>query len=100
MSHNFHGALTSATLDGEAFMLWKNILEQRMGLAIDEKRKQFLELCLAKRTNALALSSLEEYYQYLHGTSVAQRMVEWSALINHLTVQETTFFRHANSFEL
>lgn len=89
-----------ASMDGEQFALWKNMLEKRTGMALTDTRKPYLEMCITQRLRALSFEGYRDYYQYLVGGDVAEKAMEWSVLIDKLTVQETSFFRHASSFEL
>lgn len=88
------------SMDAEEFELWKNLLEQRTGMALTQARKPFLEACIAQRLHALSLRQYQEYYHYLVEGGAAEKAMEWSILVDQLTVQETSFFRHPSSFEL
>lgn len=87
-------------MDGEHFELWRNLLEQRTGTALTEARKPYLELCVAHRMKALSLAHYMDYYHYLVSGNLAEQAMEWSVLVDKLTVQETSFFRHPSSFSL
>lgn len=93
-------AASLASMDVEQFELWKNMLEQRTGMALTEARKPYLELCIAQRLKALSLEQYMDYYHYLVSGNLAEKAMEWSVLVDRLTVQETSFFRHPSSFEL
>src|SRR5699024_3673785 len=93
-------AVSLASLDVEQFELWKNMLEQRTGMALTEARKPYLEMCIAQRLKALSLEQYMDYYHYLVSGNLAEKAMEWSVLVDKLTVQETSFFRHPSSFEL
>ncbi len=80
------------------FQDWQTLLEQRTGLVISEQRRAFLQTNLAARMRELGLSDYSLYYQQvLEGPRGA---VEWSTLLDRLTVQETRFFRHPPSFDV
>lgn len=87
-------------MDGEQFRLWQALLEDRTGMALAVERKSFLETSLAIRTRELGLQTYEAYYEQLVSRSPADSIMEWSILIDRLTVQETSFFRHRSSYEL
>lgn len=85
-------------LNEEQFTLWQALLEDRTGMQITEQRKSFLETSLTMRMREIGLADYDTYYQKLM-TGLAGE-VEWSTLVDRLTVQETSFFRHQSSFNL
>lgn len=87
-----------ADMSANEFSAWQALLEERTGLVITEQRRTFLQTSLSARMRELAVSDYASYYQQvLDGPRGA---VEWSTLLDRLTVQETQFFRHAASFEV
>lgn len=87
-------------MNGEQFRLWQSLLEERIGMTIGEERKLFLESALSVRMRELDVDDYMGYYTRLRrGTTEAQAM-EWSILVDRLTVQETSFFRHPDSYLL
>ncbi len=84
----------------EQFRLWQTLLEDRTGMALAPERKSFLETSLSIRMRELALDSYDTYYQQLVTRPPADTIMEWSILIDRLTVQETSFFRHRSSYAL
>lgn len=92
-------SLQKATvMNDEQFILWQALLEERTGMQITEQRKSFLETSLSIRMREIGCASYEEYYRRLM-TGIAGE-VEWSTLVDRLTVQETSFFRHQSSYDL
>ncbi|MCM2329849.1 type IV pilus assembly protein PilK [Geopseudomonas sagittaria] len=79
------------------FRAWQELLETRSGIVLNEQRRAFLQTILATRLRELELDSYAGYYQQV--TAGPRGAVEWSHLMDHLTVQETRFFRHPASFE-
>jgi type IV pilus assembly protein PilK len=80
------------------FHSWQTLLEDRTGLVINEQRRAFLQTNLSARMRELGVESYASYFrQVTDGPSGA---VEWSTLLDRLTVQETRFFRHQPSFDL
>ena len=80
------------------FRNWQKLLEERSGVVVTDQRRAFLQANLSARMRELSVESYADYYQrVLNG---AQGAVEWSLLMDRLTVQETCFFRHAPSFSL
>lgn len=80
------------------FHAWQTLLEERTGLVINEQRRPFLQTNLTARMRELEVADYASYYQQV--TDGPRGAVEWSILLDRLTVQETRFFRHPPSFEL
>jgi len=77
---------------------WQTLLEERSGLVITEQRRTFLQANLSSRMREVGVADYATYYrQVIDGPRGA---VEWSTLMDRLTVQETRFFRHPPSFAL
>ncbi|MCG8668472.1 MAG: protein-glutamate O-methyltransferase CheR [Pseudomonadales bacterium] len=85
-------------MDEEQFILWQSLLEDRTGMQLSNQRKTFLETSLTMRMREIGASSYEEYYERLMSGLAGE--VEWATLVDRLTVQETSFFRHNSSYEL
>lgn len=77
---------------------WQALLEQRTGLVINEARRSFLQTNLSARMRELGLNSYASYYQLV--SDGPRGAVEWSTLLDRLTIQETRFMRHPPSFEV
>ena len=88
----------SLKMDDEQFILWQALLEDRTGMQISAHRKSFLETSLAIRMREVGLQDYDAYYEKLMSGLTGE--VEWATLVDRLTVQETSFFRHTSSFEL
>lgn len=85
-----------AEMSSIEFSNWCQLLEARSGMVLTEQRRSFLQVNLTARMRELGVSEYAEYYQQvLEGPSAA---VEWTNLLDKLTVQETQFFRHPASF--
>lgn len=86
-----------AEMTTSEFNDWQRLLETRSGMVVSEQRRSFLQVHLSARMRELGVSDYGSYYQQvINGPSGA---VEWVALLDHLTVQETQFFRHSESFQ-
>ncbi len=85
-------------LNEEQFTLWQALLEDRTGMQITEQRKSFLETSLTLRMREIGLADYDTYYEKLMSGLAGE--IEWSTLVDRLTVQETSFFRHRSSFDL
>jgi chemotaxis protein methyltransferase CheR/type IV pilus assembly protein PilK len=92
-------SLQKATvMDDEQFTLWQTLLEDRTGILLTDQRKSFLETSLSIRMREIGCTSYDEYYGRLM-TGLAGE-IEWATLVDRLTVQETSFFRHTSSYDL
>ena len=80
------------------FRDWQTLLEERTGVVISEQRRTFLQTNLSARMRELGVADYAAYYRQV--TDGPRGAVEWSTLLDRLTVQETRFFRHPASFEV
>src|SRR3990167_1580904 len=80
------------------FQVWQALLEERTGLVINEQRRAFLQTNLSVRMRELGVDGYANYFRQV--TAGPSGAVEWSTLLDRLTVQETRFFRHQPSFDL
>jgi type IV pilus assembly protein PilK len=77
---------------------WQKLLEERTGVVVSDQRRSFLQTNLSSRMRELGVQDYASYYRQV--TDGPRGAVEWSTLLDRLTVQETRFFRHPASFEL
>jgi chemotaxis protein methyltransferase CheR/type IV pilus assembly protein PilK len=94
------GAAVTPAMDAEQFQLWQALLEERTGMTLSNERKTFLETSLSIRMRELGIEDYDTYYEHLMVGSTESRAMEWSVLVDRLTVQETSFFRHPSSYAL
>lgn len=87
-----------ADMSPAEFRDWQALLEERTGVVLNEQRRAFLQTNLSARMRELGVDSYASYYRQV--TDGPRGAVEWSALLDRLTVQETRFFRHRPSFDL
>jgi len=87
-------------MEQEQFELWQALLEERTGMTLGQERKMFLETSLNIRMRELNLSDYDTYYQQLVTGTTEMKAMEWSVLVDRITVQETSFFRHESSYAL
>ncbi|WXL28045.1 CheR family methyltransferase [Ectopseudomonas mendocina] len=80
------------------FRDWQVLLEERTGVVVNEQRRSFLQTNLTARMRELGVEGYSAYYQRV--TDGPRGAVEWSTLLDRLTVQETRFFRHQPSFDV
>ena len=87
-----------ADMSSAEFNDWQALLEERSGLVVTEQRRTFLQANLSSRMREIGVTDYASYYRQV--TDGPRGAVEWSALMDRLTVQETRFFRHPPSFAL
>ena len=85
-----------ADMTAKEFQDWQALLEERVGIVLNEQRRSFLQTNLATRMREVGVADYATYYQQV--TDGPRGAVEWSHLLDRLTVQETRFFRHPASF--
>lgn len=85
-------------MDEAQFSQWQTLLEHRTGITLASGRKSFLETNLGIRMREIGCSSYQAYYEKI--VSGPGAVVEWSTLVDRLTVQETRFFRDPDAFRL
>ncbi|GAA3579121.1 MULTISPECIES: CheR family methyltransferase [Marinobacter] len=85
-------------MDEAQFDQWQTLLEHRTGISLAPERKSFLETNLGIRMREIGCSSYQAYYEKV--VSSPDAVVEWSTLVDRLTVQETRFFRDPDAFKL
>lgn len=87
-----------APLPDDEFVAWQRLLDQRLGIEVPAHRRHFLETSLTLRMRELDIDHYHQYRQRL--TEGVSGVVEWMALIDRITVQETRFFRDADAIHL
>ncbi|EMD98414.1 MULTISPECIES: CheR family methyltransferase [Stutzerimonas stutzeri subgroup] len=87
-----------ADMSPAEFHDWQTLLEERSGMVVSERRRSFLQTNLSARMREVGVADYASYYRQV--TSGPRGAVEWSTLMDRLTVQETRFFRHPASFDL
>jgi len=80
------------------FERWQKLLEERTGMYMPPQRRSFLQTSLGLRMLELGMADYDAYYQLIgNGTTGA---MEWTTLVDRLTVQETRFFRDPDALSL
>ena len=77
--------------------LLQTLVYQECGMYFDERRSHFLRDRLQRRLKACQLDSFYSYYRLLTSHEGKQ---ELTALLENLTVNETSFFRNRPQLEL
>lgn len=80
------------------FARWAALLEARTGMNLPPERRSFLTTSLAIRMREIGCVDYQSYYDLV--TAVPGGVVEWSVLVDRLTVHETRFFRHLPSLRV
>lgn len=92
-------ALTSLPgMDDSEFERWASLLEKRTGVVVPLTRKAFLVTSVRGRMRETGHTSFEDYFNDLQ--KIPEGAIEWTTLVDRLTVHETHFFRHPPSFDL
>ncbi len=85
-----------ADMSAAEFNDWQALLEERSGMVVTEQRRAFLQTNLSSRMREVGAQDYASYFRQV--TDGPRGAVEWSTLMDRLTVQETRFFRHPPSF--
>lgn len=80
------------------FARWQKLIEVRTGIHLPTHRKTFLQQALLTRMRELQQTDYNKYFVSLRDG--AQAAIEWACLVDLLTVHETRFFRHPESYDL
>jgi len=89
------GAL-EATLSEHAFNQLRSIIQERAGVQFPDEKRYLLESRVRPRLVACGVSSFEAYVRYLQQGHDPE---EITRLLNAVTINETSFFRHPAQFE-
>ncbi|NOX42930.1 MAG: protein-glutamate O-methyltransferase CheR [Gammaproteobacteria bacterium] len=87
------------TMDNEQFDRWVKLVGSRIGIRTSALRKTFLTNALDKRLLETHTQDYNTYYECLQADDTKGEL-EWTKLIDLLTVKETRFFRHPSSLHL
>ncbi|PWG61991.1 CheR family methyltransferase [Spiribacter halobius] len=86
-----------AAMSDAEFDVWAELLRERTGMRLARERRSFLITALAARMAERGFEDRAAYYAHLRAGAVGQ--LEWAALVDRLTVQETRFYRDAASLD-
>ncbi|HZP65559.1 MAG TPA: protein-glutamate O-methyltransferase CheR [Rudaea sp.] len=95
---NWSALASMPGMDDSEFERWAALLEKRTGVVVPLARKAFLVTSVRGRMRETGHTSFEEYFRDLQ--KIPEGAIEWTTLVDRLTVHETHFFRHPPSFEL
>ncbi|MCU0754501.1 MAG: protein-glutamate O-methyltransferase CheR [Xanthomonadales bacterium] len=85
----------SLIMDDGQFQRWVQLLEKRTGIVIPAARREFLESNLRQRMRETGHRCFDDYYSELQNG--VRGALEWTTLVDRLTVHQTHFFRHQPS---
>jgi type IV pilus assembly protein PilK len=85
-------------MDDSEFERWASLLERRTGVVVPVSRKAFLVTSVRGRMRETGHTRFEDYFADLQ--KVPEGAIEWTTLVDRLTVHETHFFRHPPSMDL
>ena len=77
---------------------WAELLEHRLGIIVPKERKLFLQSKIWSRMREVGYTDYDKYWNFIN--SGIEGNLEWSQLVDRLTVHETSFYRHMPSFDL
>lgn len=84
-------------MDDTQFRQWQALLESRTGVCVGDQRRLFLQTNLCARMREKQMTDYQTYYE--HVTQGPIGAIEWSALLDNVTIRETSFMRHRPSFD-
>ena len=85
-------------MEDDHYLEWKLLLEERTGMVLPDERRSFLTTSLGIRMREVGFRSYQDYYNFI--LDGREGTVEWTTLVDRLTVHETRFFRHMSSVEM
>lgn len=83
-------------LTDEQYERWQELLEKRAGICFMQ-HKLILQTGLSKRMREIGVDDYEQYFEQV--SKVPEGAVEWSQLVDRISVKETSFFREPNSYD-
>ncbi|MFC3194383.1 CheR family methyltransferase [Marinicella sediminis] len=90
--------LKISPLTEDEYLRWSGLLAERLGIIVPKERKMFLQSKIWSRMREIGYQEYDKYWDYIN--SGIEGNLEWSQLVDRLTVHETSFFRHGPSFDL
>ena len=87
----------SARLTDNEFALWRELIRSRCGTDFTEARRHRLETIIRERCTRSGAGSFTEYFNHIVYRDTSGS--EWLNLLDRLLNHESSFFRHAPSFD-
>ena len=82
-------------LSDEQYQQWRTLLEERTGICFMQ-HKSILQAGLSQRMREIGVKDYDDYFKQV--SAVPGGAIEWSQLVDRISVKETSFFREPNSF--
>jgi len=83
-------------LNDEQYARWQTLLEERTGICFLQ-HKSILQKGLSQRMREIGVEDYEQYYDSV--SAIPDGVVEWTLLVDKISVKETSFFREPKSFD-
>lgn len=93
----WHGLDPLPEMDERQFEQWVALIRARTGMRLPHQRKSFLVTSLNLRMREIGKRDYQDYYDYLQSGKAGR--IEWTALVDRLTVHETRFFRDSRALD-
>ena len=93
----WHGLDPLPEMDERQFEQWVALIRARTGMRLPRERKSFLVTSLNLRMREIGKRDYQDYYDYLQSGRAGK--IEWTALVDRLTVHETRFFRDRRAID-
>ena len=87
--------LFSTPLEDNEYIFLKNLIYEKIGIFLPEKKKTLIENRLRKEIRKLGLGNFAEYCHYLKNETSGQALLD---LADHISTNHTFFFRENGSF--
>jgi chemotaxis methyl-accepting protein methylase len=87
---------TPPAIDELEIELWRELIVKRCGMAFNESQSRFLTQRLWERMRARDIATYREYRNFV--TFNPKGDGEWADLLELITINETSFFRHMPSY--
>jgi chemotaxis protein methyltransferase CheR/type IV pilus assembly protein PilK len=82
-------------LSDEQYARWQTLLEERTGICFLQ-HKSILQKGLSQRMREVGVDDYEDYYRRV--SAIPEGVVEWTLLVDRISVKETSFFREPKSY--
>ena len=94
---NLNGYRKSPQISFEDYILWRDLIQERLGIFLKEKQSEFLQNRLWRRMRQLSVREHRDYYELVNRETHYDG--EWRELIELLVNCESSFFRDFSTFE-
>ena len=81
-------------LSDEQYQQWQTLLEARTGICFMQ-HKSILQAGLSQRMREIGVTDYDDYFKQV--SAVPEGAIEWSQLVDRISVKETSFFREPSS---